>query len=64
MVGTTTVTLVPNGKTVANLVSINGLGNTAGKRGALTITAPGGAVAVTAQRFNGGAFSSIPVTQN
>jgi sugar lactone lactonase YvrE len=63
-IGTSTVTLPPNGRIAATVHSLDGLGNTAGKRGSLTFSTPGGAVVVLGLRFNGAAFTSIPAIQN
>jgi hypothetical protein len=66
-IGTSSVTLPPNGRASMVIHTLPGLGSMAGKRGSLTFTAPGGAVAVLGLRFNssnlGLAISSMPATQ-
>lgn len=64
LIGTTPVSLPPNGKTEAVLRSLPGLAGMAGNLGSASFTVPPGtsqSVAVLGLRFNGAAFTSIPV---
>lgn len=63
LIGTSSVTLAPNGKTEAALRTLSGLGGMVGKRGlASFVVAQGGSITVLGLRFNGLAFTSIPVS--
>ena len=65
LIGSSSVSLPPNGKTEAALRTLPGLGGMAGKRGSASFTViPGGSqsLAVLGLRFYGVAFTSIPVT--
>jgi len=65
LIGTSSVTLPPNGHTAAVLRSLPGLAGMAGNLGSASFTVPPGtsqSVAVLGLRFNDPAFTSIPVT--
>jgi hypothetical protein len=65
LIGTSSVTLPPNGHTAAALRSLPGLAGVAGNLGSATFSVPSGtsqAISVLGLRFNGPAFTSIPVT--
>lgn len=61
MIGTSSLTLAPRTKTEAVLHSLPGLGGVVGNRGSATFVTSTGTVVVLGLRFNGAAFTSIPV---
>jgi hypothetical protein len=62
--GTSTVALPAYNKVVSELRSLKGLGGIVGKQGTAQFTVAKGSVSVLGLRFDGSAFTSIPVTAN
>jgi hypothetical protein len=63
LIGSSSVSLPANGKTEAVLHALSGLTGMVGNRGSASFTVtPGGSITVLGLRFNGSAFTSIPVT--
>lgn len=60
--GTSSLTLAPRTKTESALHSLPGLGGVVGQRGSASFVTSGGNIVVLGLRFNGAAFTSIPVT--
>jgi hypothetical protein len=63
LIGSSSVSLPANGKTEAALRTLPGLTGMVGNRGSASFTVtPGGSITVLGLRFNGSAFTSIPLT--
>ena len=62
VIGTSSLTLAPRTKTEAVLRNLPGLGGVVGNRGSASFATNGGNIVVLGLRFNGAAFTSIPVT--
>jgi hypothetical protein len=62
LIGTSSISLPPNGKTAAVLRNLSGLGAIAGAIGSVDFTTSIGNVAALGLRFNGAAFTSIPTS--
>jgi len=61
-IGTSLISLPPNGKAATTLRSLPGLSGMVGKRGSALFSVSAGSVAVLGLRFDGLAFTSIPTT--
>jgi hypothetical protein len=63
LVGTSTVSLPPYGKTETALRGLTGLAGVVGLRGSAQFSVSSGSIAVLGLRFGGAAFTSIPAAQ-
>ena len=61
VIGTSQITIAPDGKLVATLSSFPGLSGVVGQRGVVDFTGASRPIAVTAIRIGGSAFTGIPL---
>ena len=61
VIGTSQIAIWPDGKLAATLFSFPGLSGLVGQRGVVDVTSASGPIAVTAIRFDGSAFTGIPL---
>jgi len=61
VIGTSQIVIWPDGKLAATLGSFPGLSGVVGQRGVVDLTGASGPIAVTAIRFEGSAFTGIPL---